>query len=511
MRRTVFAVLLSLASLAAAPPLIGPRAPLPPNLRLAPTDRYLAFVPSGICGVSFSPDGKRVTTAGFDHRVRVWDTHSGKHLLTFAGHKDFLRLALFSPDGKTIASGGNDLEITLWDSTTGDVVRRLPLPNHVYTAVFTPDGKHLVCGDFTSHVRVFDLATGKQIRAWQTHRRVVYALAVSPDGTTLATGGDNDTQVHLWDLATGAQKRSWQAHDRCVNTAQFSPDGRLLATGGADEKAVVWEIATGKAVREVTLTERAGVKRALFSRDGRVLFLAHHGKIVTGWEMLTGNKLVQLGDHGSKSPNWIWGLAVSPDDRWLISAGADGAAILWDLRSRLRPPERPVPLTTADRDLLWADLARDDAPRAYRSVHELAGDPARTVEYLKKHLKPAAVVPLDPARVARLIDDLDSDKFATREQATAELEKLCPPALPLLRKALEKPASLEVKRRLEKLVAKFADVRLTPEELRHVRAVHVLEEIGSTEARAVLRGLADGAAESAVTHAARAAAARLGQ
>src|SRR5262249_13798617 len=137
---------------------------------------------------------------------------TGKHLLTFRGHKSYLRLCVFSPDDKLIASGGNDRDIVLWDPATGREVRRLPIKDDLYRAVFTPDGKTLVSGDFGSYVRVWDVETGKELRAWQTHKRVVYALAVSPDGKTLATGGDNDSTIRLWDLATGKELRSWQAH-----------------------------------------------------------------------------------------------------------------------------------------------------------------------------------------------------------------------------------------------------------------------------------------------------------
>jgi hypothetical protein len=115
---------------------------------------------------------------------------------------------------------------------------------------------------------------------------------------------------------------------------------------------------------------------------------------------------------------------------------------------------------------------------------------------------------MEAARIARLIADLDHDDFDTRQKASKELDRLAPANLPALRKALARPASLEAYRRLERILARHPEGRLSPDELRTLRAVHALEEAG-LEARFLLRKLAGGAPDALLTRDARAALARL--
>jgi HEAT repeat protein len=129
--------------------------------------------------------------------------------------------------------------------------------------------------------------------------------------------------------------------------------------------------------------------------------------------------------------------------------------------------------------------------------------PRQALPLLRERLRPA--VPADPRRVARLIAELDSERFAVRENATRELERLGESALPALRKVLSDSPSAEVHRRVEQLLAKPAGA----DRLRDVRAVEALEHIGTSDAREVLQNLAKGTAEARLTREAKAALERL--
>jgi hypothetical protein len=165
----------------------------------------------------------------------------------------------------------------------------------------------------------------------------------------------------------------------------------------------------------------------------------------------------------------------APDGKLLASGSLDTTALLWDLESLLqgRPP-RKANLLASDWEAHWTDLAGEDAPRAHRAVWALAAASERAVPLIAAHLRP--VQPVDPERIARLLGDLDSDEFTLREKATRELEQLGAAAEPALRKALAENPSLELRRRMERLLE-----RLAAEHIRGLRVLEVLEHAGTPE------------------------------
>src|SRR5262249_17133159 len=149
--------------------------------------------------------------------------------------------------------------------------------------------------------------------------------------------------------------------------------------------------------------------------------------------------------------------------------------------------------STADLDKQWATLAGSDASKAFQAIRRLAASPNLAVPYLKAHLSPAPSP--NEKRIAQLVADLDSNQFDVPEAADIELQKLGELAIPAIKKSLADIASPEVRRRLEALVEKQQQesVTPTPERLRLLRAVEVLEWMATPEAKELLAGLAKGA------------------
>jgi hypothetical protein len=116
----------------------------------------------------------------------------------------------------------------------------------------------------------------------------------------------------------------------------------------------------------------------------------------------------------------------------------------------------------------------------------------------------------DAAKIARWIADLDSDQFAVRQAAAKELENVGPRVEPPIQKALQGKIALETRRRLEQVVKNLPDIP-DPDTARAIRAIMVLERIGSTEARRVLESLARGAPGARETEEAKASLIRLAQ
>jgi hypothetical protein len=150
---------------------------------------------------------------------------------------------------------------------------------------------------------------------------------------------------------------------------------------------------------------------------------------------------------------------------------------------------------------VWANLAGDDAATAYQAIWALVAAPLQAVPFLDKHLQSTPLA--DPRQVASLIRDLNDDRFQVREKAMADLAILNELAEGALRKALAEGASVEAQRRIETLLKRTEKQIVNGDQLRAIRAVEALEQMGTTEARDVLKKLADGAAEARLTQEAR--------
>jgi hypothetical protein len=153
-------------------------------------------------------------------------------------------------------------------------------------------------------------------------------------------------------------------------------------------------------------------------------------------------------------------------------------------------------------------LADKDSEAAEKAVWELvlAGDAG--VTFLKERIGPVRPVPAD--HFAALVADLDSERFEAREKAQTELIRLGEAAIPLLRKTREQGRpSLELRRRIDCLLARLDEWEQAPEGVRALRAIDVLEHSNSTSAWPALEGLAGGVAESRLTSEAKAALKRL--
>ncbi len=162
-----------------------------------------------------------------------------------------------------------------------------------------------------------------------------------------------------------------------------------------------------------------------------------------------------------------------------------------------------------DLEALWGVLGSEDPVKVQQAVAALVARPKDTIPFLRLRLLP--VPGPDAGHLARLTADLDSDQFEVREGATRELLRLGEVVEPHLRKVLAGQPSLEVRRRIERLLEFYTSDRLHPgpDRLRQDRAIEVLELIGDTLARQLLERLARGAAKAPLTRDASGAVERL--
>jgi RNA polymerase sigma factor (sigma-70 family) len=209
---------------------------------------------------AFSPDGKTLYTAAWKEPVRTWDASTGKERPAFDREQRVTHTLVASPDGRWLAAAdhpqaaeGARREVTVWDLTRGREAHRL-LPTHeearAWAADFSPDGALLAAagglphrpqGDRNGFVMVWDLRTGKELMSRSGMVGSAMAVAFSPDGRLLATGGQ-DGAVRLWEVASGQERHRFTGHESTVHSVAFSPDGKLVAAASADAPVFIWDV-----------------------------------------------------------------------------------------------------------------------------------------------------------------------------------------------------------------------------------------------------------------------------
>jgi hypothetical protein len=226
--------------------------------------------------------------------------------------------------------------------------------------------------------------------------------------------------------------------------------------------------------------------------------------VVRLWDLPTGKELGRFVGH----QGLVKAVAFSPDARRLASASEDGTALVWDMAALVRDgPRKTAELPADELDNAWAELAQVDATRAYRALGALVGAPRQAIAFLGAKVRPVAAP--DGRRLARLIARLGDDDFAARDQASEDLAELGPLAEPALRQALKGRPSPEVGQRVRALLQKLETPAVSRQELRALRAVEVLEYVGTGEARKVLATLAQGVPQARLTREAKVSLERL--
>ena len=213
--------------------------------------------------VAFSPDGKILASGIHGHDiVFLWDVATRSRIALLANNinKKYkgVNSVAFSPDGTILASTGNDGKIWLWDARTKRRIGVLKTnADGVTSIVFRPDGKTLASlnGQFGDSefkggdmaVRLWNVKTRKQTAVLEDHTAGIESVALSPDGTLLASG-HHDGLVRLWDIQTQKQLATLKGHKAVVESVAFSLDGTLLASGGKD-RARLWNVRKRKQIR----------------------------------------------------------------------------------------------------------------------------------------------------------------------------------------------------------------------------------------------------------------------
>lgn len=494
-----------------------------------------------VLAVAVSADGKTVATRGNDGLVSVWDAATGKTVSSLALPANVTHSA-FDAAARTLITAGADGMVRVHDLAEGKEVRQWQANAAEFTGFMalgaSADGRLVATRGNDPMMRIWDSRTGKELHAINTlvpgpngtnFLPMYYGggthLVFSPDGSVLAVlGGNNqevierrrrciempmNTTLQLWDVATGKPLRKLEVGPTGASTFAFSPDGRTIAVSTHDNAITLWETASGLMRFRFTRTGGGALTTLAYTPDGKLLagsVAEFPDAPILFWDPVAGKELPTL-LKGHR--NMVASLTFTPDGKRLISGGQDTTALLWDVAG-LQPEPELVEVSADKTDALWTDLAGADAQKAYAAVRALSQSPRQGTALMQERLKAIPIV--DEKMLTRLVADLDSNTFVVRQKATAELEKLGEVAEPALLEALTIGPTLEVKQRIDRLLEKLVSTQAPPaEEMRALRALEVLEQLGTPEARAIVETMAKGATGSKVTRNAKLTLARLGK
>jgi hypothetical protein len=410
-----------------------------------------------------------------------------------------------SPDGSTTAVGDGSA-IRLLDSGTGGLRHDVTnASSRIFPCVFSPDGARVYFVTEGFRCKAWEIASGKTTSEFAHSTNLVVGRVVpSEDGRRLVTiindPAIKSSAVGVWDARSGKLLREIPVDGRAKGDLSLSANGWRVALiaqtplpGRAEEgrptmtsRGFVLDIANGSSVRRAwELPENT--QRLALSPDGLNVVRGGRDGTVAVMSVATGRELLRCRGLGGQ----IVALAFAPQGYVLAAADDRGTIHVWDLWP---PPHGPAPSAAQ----LWKDLAHDET--AFAAMSQLAAAPEKAIALFREHIPPAKLIAGDKLR--RLLLELDDPSYAVRTQSATELRRVAD----LVRNELDKHASApgtstEARRHLRQILERIDDPTL--ELVVFLRALEVLERVGTPAARALVDEWAGGVPAARFTQEAR--------
>lgn len=304
----------------------------------------------------FSADGKFLLSADVDAAARLWDLQTNQVKYSWQSEaKETVRstsVALAKPS--SLAATVEFDTVMLWNTANGMPENRLTFPLRIKALDISADGRYLLLALADSTAVYFDIDANR-VRYVFEHdgaavdspvKHPINTVAISPDGKTALTGGDDRT-ARLWDLQSGEQLQNW-VHSNTVNLVKYDPQSRYVFTAADNGHAYLWSLADGRLQSQlrssawpksmpvpdfpVFTTTTTAVN---FSQDGMLLVTGHAAERLCVWQLPQGDKLRcwKVARQNPLNPGMvIQAVSFIANDSAVLSIAGTGEAQQWQWR-----------------------------------------------------------------------------------------------------------------------------------------------------------------------------------
>ncbi|PKK47848.1 hypothetical protein CI102_8172 [Trichoderma harzianum] len=334
-----------------------------------------------VTSVIFLPNGEQIASGSVDETIKIWDAATGNCDESLEGHTGAVQSVAVLSDHQ-IVSVSHDQTIKIWDILTKACIMTLKGHDEYITSrcdhqdmgfnyrrmcsdtkgpycmdmlgSFPKQLLQIVSGSHDGTIKIWDLAIGTSEKSFDSHSRLVQAMALSLDGRQVASGLTDD-RIKVWDVETGACVETLDGHSDFVTSIIFLKDGQI-ASASWDGMAKIWQVDTGACVQtlkahgavysiassanskyialglkkkvEIWNLTKGFVSSLAFSMDAQQLVLGSgtFENKITIWNIATERCTHTLAGHSE-----ILSVAFSSDGRYVASASADSTVKFWDV------------------------------------------------------------------------------------------------------------------------------------------------------------------------------------